>query len=337
MGYQTVSPDTIAHYLGHQGRRPYDPEKIRPNFHKLWDVGLLENVRIEAERAARGVTLVVTIEERPIIKEVEFTGNKKLSTSQIQDALKEEQDRGQGGGAAVPARHRRRARSALADMYIAQGFRSATVDYKIEDLSKTEKKVIFLIDEGDKVKIDSITFTGNDNVKAQTLRNAMKKTKVAVFWRILSDNTVYNQANYEADVESLKAVYQARGYKDVVVKDPTLDVYVVDPKKEAKKIKRRVRSRSRSRKGDKFYTNESRSCAVQQSGQPTETGVPTVFSTAAALKNSSSSFHPGSVLNRDRIIEGLAPIEAMYKSRGFIYCSWTPRIRRSATTRWTSS
>ena len=108
------------------------------------------------------------------------------------------------------------------------------MDYRIEDLSKTEKKVIFLIDEGDKVKIESISFTGNENVSAQTLRNAMHKTKVAVFWRILSDNTVYSQANYEADVESLKGVYQARGYKDVVIKDPILDVYVDEPRREAR-------------------------------------------------------------------------------------------------------
>ena len=113
-----------------------------------------------------------------------------------------------------------------------------------------------MIDEGDKVKIESITFTGNANVSAQTLRNAMKKTKVAVFWRILSDNTVYSQANYEADVESLKAVYQARGYKDIVVKDPILDVYVVDPDAEAKKIKRRVRMTIPIVEGDKFFTNE---------------------------------------------------------------------------------
>ena len=114
-------------------------------------------------------------------------------------------------------------------MYVAQGFRSATVDYRIEDISKTEKKVVFIIDEGDKVKIESINFTGNANLSATALRNAMHKTKVAVFWRILSENTVYNQANYEADVESIKNLYQAHGYKDVVVKDPTLDVYVIEP------------------------------------------------------------------------------------------------------------
>ena len=325
VGYQTVSPDTIAHYLGVKVGDPYDPEKIRANFHKLWDVGLLENVRIEAERAGTGVTLVVTIEERPIIKEVEFTGNKKLSTSQIKDALKENKIEVKAG-APLSVRDIARQRSALADMYIAQGFRSATVEFRIEDLSKTEKKVIFLIDEGDKVKIESITFTGNDNVKAQTLRNAMKKTKVATFWRILSENTVYNQASYEADVEGLKAVYQARGYKDVVVKDPTLDVYVVDPKKEAKKIKRRVRITIPIAEGDKFFTNEIRISAVQQSGQPTETGVPTVFSTEV-LKKQLFELPPGSVLNRDRIIEALSAIEGMYKSRGFVYLFMDPQYQ----------
>ena len=44
VGYQTVSPDTIAHYLGVKVGDPYDPEKIRANFQSLWDVGLLENV-----------------------------------------------------------------------------------------------------------------------------------------------------------------------------------------------------------------------------------------------------------------------------------------------------
>ena len=318
LGYQTVSPDTIAHYLGIKIGDPYDPAKIQQNFHALWDVGLLENVQIEAEREAGGVTLVVTIEERPVIKEVEFSGNKKLSSSQIRDVLKEAKTEIKVG-APLSARDLARARAVIAEAYITQGFRSATVDYKIEDLSKTEKKVTFLIDEGDKVKIASISFTGNDHVSAQTLRNAMHKTKVAVFWRILSDNTVYSQANYEADVESLKGVYQARGYKDVVVKDPILDVYVTNPETtDPKKIKRKVRLTIPIVEGDKFFTNDITIVAVRQNGQPTDSGVPEVFPPPQLLKTF-YDLQPGSVLNRDRIIEGLAQIETMYKSRGFIY------------------
>jgi len=317
VGFQTVSPDTIAHYLGIKVGDPYDPEKIRSNFHSLWEVGLLENVQIEAEREPNGVTLVVTIEERPIIKEVDFTGNKKLTTTQIRDVLKEAKVEVKAG-APLSLRDIARARAAIADAYLAQGFRSATVDYRIEDLSKTEKKVLFLIDEGDKVKIESIEFTGNEHVSSQTLRNAMHKTKVAVFWRILSDNTVYSQANYEADVESLKGAYQARGYKDVVIKDPTLDVYVVNPDAKPDKLKRRVRITIPIVEGDLFYTSEVRITAVQQNGQPTESGQPQVFSSKELLKPF-WELKPGTILNRDRIVEGLMQVETMYKSRGYIY------------------
>jgi outer membrane protein insertion porin family len=315
VGYQTVSPDTIAHYLGIKVGDAYDPEKIRANFHSLWDVGLLENIRIDAERSPAGVTLVVTIEERPIVKSIEFTGNKKLSNTQIRDRLRENKVEMQPG-APLSVRDLARARSAIADYYVEQGFRSATVDFKIEDLSKTEKKVTFLIDEGDKVKIESIKFTGNQAVSSQTLRNAMHKTKVAALWRILSENTTYSQANYEADVESIKGVYQSRGYKDIVIKDPILDVYVVNPK--AKKTKKRVRITIPVVEGDRFYTNQIRITRVEKSGQPGENPDPTVLPKEVLLKRF-RELKPGSVLNRDRLVEALSQIEQLYKSRGYIF------------------
>jgi len=329
VGYQTVSPDTIAHYLGIKVGDPYDPDLIKKNFPSLWEVGLLENARIDAERGPDGVTLVVTIEERPIVKEIEFEGNKKLSTSQIRDALKENKIE-LHVGAPLSLREIARARSGIADLYLASGFRSATVEYKIVDISKTEKKVVFIIDEGEKVKIESIQFTGNEHVSAQALRNAMRKTKVATFWRFLSEDTiVYNQANYEADVENIKNLYQSKGFKDVVVKDAILDVYVVNPDADPKKIKRRVRITVPIVEGDKFYTNDITITAVQQSGQPTETGQTTVFP-PEELKKLFFELKQGSVLNRDRLVEAFAQMEQMYKSRGYVYAFFDPAFTEVA-------
>ena len=146
----------------------------------------------------------------------------------------------------------------------------------------------------------------------------MKKTKVAVWWRFLSDNTVYSQANYEADVESLKDVYQAKGYKDVVVKDPILDVYVVNPKAKPEKIKRRVRITIPIVQGEKFYTNDITITRVLPSGQPADPPDVTVFPTRLLLKEF-KELTPGTVLDRDKLVTGLAAIEAMYKTRGYIY------------------
>jgi len=317
VGYQTVSPDTIAHYLGVKVGDPYDPEKIRANFQSLWDVGLLENVSVEAERDAAGVTLVVTIEERPTISSIDFTGNKKLSTSQIKDKLRDDKVEIHQG-APLSLRDIAKTRSAIADYYISQGFRSATVDFRIDDISKTDKKVVFVIDEGEKVKITSITFEGNKVISNRRLRRAMKKTKETALWRLFSEKTSYNQANYDEDVENVKALYQSRGYKNVVVKDPKIDIYVKNPRAKPKKIKRRARITIPIVEGERFYTGNIRVVRVNQQGQPADPPEPTVIPSNVLLKEF-SELPPGSVLNRERLVEALQHIEGKYKSRGYIY------------------
>jgi outer membrane protein insertion porin family len=317
LGYQTVSPETIAHYLGVKVGDPYDPEKIRSNFQALWDVGLLENVSVEAERDPGGVTLVVTIEERPTISAIEYSGNKKVSTSDIRDKLKEEKIEVKQG-APLSLREIAKSRSAIADLYTEKGFRSATIDYRIDDVSKTEKKVVFVIDEGEKVKIASIDFEGNTVLSDRRLRMAMKKTKVSVFWRIASDKTTYNQANYDEDVENVKALYQSRGYKDVVVKDPKIDIFVKNPKAKPKNIKRRARITIPIVEGERFYTGEIRVVRVNQQGQPADPPEPTVIPASQLIKEF-YELPAGSVLNRERLVEALQRIEMRYKSRGYIY------------------
>ena len=317
VGYQTVSPDTVAHYLGIKVGDPYNPEAIKSRFHTLWDVGLLDNVTIEAEREPQGVTLIVTIEERPTITALEFEGNKKITTSQIRDRLKEEKIEIRGGSP-LSLQQIARVRSVIADYYLEQGFRGVSVDFKVEDVTKTEKKVVFTIDEGDKIKIAEIKFEGNTVFPAWRLRQAMQKTKVDTFWRVFSENTTYSQANYEADVESIKAVYNSKGYKDVVVKDPILDIFIKNPKADPKKLKRAVKITIPIVEGDQYFINEIHIVRVDQSGKPMEEASAMVFPPKAILANF-WELTPGTVLNRDRLIEALSAVEGMYKSNGYIY------------------
>ena len=332
IGYQTVSPDTIAHYLGLKVGDTYDPERIRSNFQPLWDVGLLENISIEAEHGPDGVTLIVTIEERPSVKDIEFSGNKKFSASQIKDKLKEAKAEVHVG-APLSLRDVAKARSAIADYYSENGYRSATVDFKIEDVSKTEKKIVFTIDEGDKIKIASIHFQGNHVFAEWKLRNAMKKTKINTWWRFLSEeSTTYSQANYDADVENLRGLYQSKGYKNIVVKDPVLDIFVKNPKALPTKQKKRVRITIPIVEGSQFFTGQISIAKVNQSGQPAEESEAMVFPKDLLLKDF-RELKPGSVLNRDLLVEALSHIESRYKSRGYIYWFADPSYKELANRR----
>ena len=200
--------------------------------------------------------LVAVVVERPRVSDLEFRGNKKLTTSQLKDKLKEGKVEIRVG-APVSLRDVSKGKSVLADAYRAEGFRSAVVDTAIESMGENGRRVVFLVDEGDKIKIDDINFTGNTIFSDTRLYYAMKKTREANFYQFWDSKDVYNQASYEEDIELVKKIYQNAGYKDIVVKDPVISTFVVDPKEtRPEKIKRRAKIQIPLVEGERYYFGE---------------------------------------------------------------------------------
>ncbi|MGQ9835244.1 MAG: POTRA domain-containing protein, partial [Thermoanaerobaculaceae bacterium] len=70
VGGTTLTPDTVEYYLGVAPGDPYDAEEIAKNFHRFWDSGLLEDLKVEVEELGEGqVKLVVSIKERVKVSE----------------------------------------------------------------------------------------------------------------------------------------------------------------------------------------------------------------------------------------------------------------------------
>jgi outer membrane protein insertion porin family len=322
IGATAVSPETILFYLGLHVGDVYDAEKIRKSFANLWSSELFDDVKIEADRGSEGVTLFVTVTERPTITSVEYTGNKKLTLAQLRDKMTQEKA-SLKMGAPLSLKDVSAVSQAIRDAYQENGFRSVTVDFRLEGKAKTAQKLIFAIDEGEKIKIQAIRFTGNHVFSAARIRLAMKKTKVNTFWRLLSDKTVYNQANFDEDVESIKHLYQDFGYKDIVVKDPELDISVANPaQKNPKKVRKRIRVTIPLVEGEKFYFGNI-DIALEE-------GTPKVFPKETLLREFRYC-HPGAVLSRATLTEAMAAVEAKYKKKGYIYFYAEPQYQ--ATTK----
>ena len=54
----TVTSDTVSYYLGLGPGDPFDAELAAEGFHRLWDSGLFEDVRIEIEPTEDGEVIV---------------------------------------------------------------------------------------------------------------------------------------------------------------------------------------------------------------------------------------------------------------------------------------
>jgi outer membrane protein insertion porin family len=309
-GGKTTASETVGFYLGLKAGDPYDEELVKRNFTKLWDSGLFEDVSLEKETSPAGVILVANVVERPTVADLEFRGNKKLTTSQLKDKLKEGKIEIRVG-APVSLRDVAKAKSVLLEAYKAEGFRSVAIDATTENITDLQRRIVFLIDEGDKIKIESIVFTGNTVFGQVKLRYSMSKTKQAHWWRFFDSKSTYNQSGYEEDVEALRTVYQNAGYKDVVIKDPVLDVYVTNPKeKRPEKINRRVRMTIPIVEGEKFFF-----------GKVTVDGS-TVFK--PEILERFFPYKPGAPMNRAIIADGMKAVDAVYRSRGYIYAFMNP-------------
>ena len=311
-GGKTVTPETIGFYLGVKVGDPYDPTLLRRNFGRLWDSGLFEDLSLEKEDVPGGVKVIAVFVERPTVADLEFRGNKKLTTSQLKDKLKEGKAEIKVGSP-ISLREISKAKSVLADAYKAEGFRSVAIEATTEPAGENAKRIVFLIDEGDKLKIEQIHFTGNTVFGQQTLRNAMKKTATDHWWRFYDSKSVYNQANFDEDMDSLRKLYQGKGYKNVVIKDPILETYVVNPKEKLRdKIKRRLRVTIPIVEGDLFFFG-----TLKVEGS-------TVFPGANLEKL--FVYTPGKPLSRTILEDGIKTLNEAYQGRGYIYAFINPEF-----------
>jgi outer membrane protein insertion porin family len=231
-GGVTVTLDTVSYYLGLEAGDPLESEIIAEGFHRLWDSGLFETVRIESEPTDDGeVVLYVVVTERPFVSTVIFEGNKKVSTSDMKDQLDE---KGVDIPRNVPLKMSQlsRIQTAIKEIYDEEGFRSARVVFDVQDEGRNRRKVIFLIDEGGKVKIDEIDFVGNDVFSDSKLRGALKEVKAVNLYRKWGKSIIYTRENWEADRDNLRDFYMNRGFLDIKIGEPDLELLAKNPDAE---------------------------------------------------------------------------------------------------------
>lgn len=220
-GLQALAEETLRFYLGVEVGSPLDEEALNRNLHALWQRRLVDDVRIDRVPVEGGVRLVVTVVERPILRSVDYQGLKRLSRTDINERIAKDQIDVREGDP-LDMGELRRLESAIEEMYRDKGYRFAEAVFALEAVSPTERRVLFTIDEAEKVRIGDIDFQGNRVVGDWRLRWTMRKTKETnLLWRILKKD-IYNPATVQEDLQKVKDVYRAIGYKDVIVEDPLL-------------------------------------------------------------------------------------------------------------------
>jgi outer membrane protein insertion porin family len=305
-GNTSVASDTIRVYLGISPGDSYDPTTIRSNFPNLWQTGLFDDIRVEADQGAAGVVVRITVKERPRIGAIEYRGNKALNAAKIQEVL--EQDRiDLHIGSTIEQTQMRRAVEAIRKAYSEGGFEGVTVESSMEPMiNPAEQKIVFTVNEGIKARVADIEFTGNTVFSDRRLRAQMKDVKPHNLYTWIRKKSVYTPSKFQDDIEKVRNYYQDFGYKDVEFGDP-----VIETVREGKKP--RVRIVVPVREGEIHTFGE-----VSISGN-------TVFTDEQIIGN--WPLDEGETLRRRPVQNRIDLFNELYQRRGYIYAYINPEYR----------
>jgi outer membrane protein insertion porin family len=202
-GNQRVDAETIRNYLSITPGRSFSGADIDEAVKRLFGTGLFSDVRINQV----GSTLVVQVSEYQTVNQVLFQGNKKIKDAQLAGTV-QLKPRGTFSPASLDTDA-----EAIRAAYQRIGRNDATVTPKTVDLGDNRVNVVFEINEGDRTKIASINFTGNNAFSDRRLSDVIATKRSTILSFLLRDD-IYDEERLRADEEALRRFYYNRGYAD---------------------------------------------------------------------------------------------------------------------------
>ncbi len=148
-------------------------DNIATAIRRLWKHGLVGDVTIKIDRVeGQDVYLIVELAERPRLTDFYFTGIPKGKQSSLREDLKLIK------GKIVNDAVVRNAELSVKKYFAKKGFLNAEVKVvqETDTLNRGGVRLRIDVDMNAKVRINEISFVGNDQVSSSTLKGKMKKT-----------------------------------------------------------------------------------------------------------------------------------------------------------------
>jgi outer membrane protein insertion porin family len=203
-GIQRTEAGTVFSYLPVKVGDTMTDDKAAQAIKTLFATGFFKDVRIEIDDSV----IVVVVEERPAIAQIDFVGLKEFDKEPILKGLKD-------AGFAVSRSFDRgmleRAEQELKRQYLTRGKYAMTVTTTVTPLERNRVGINFNIDEGDSAVIRQINIVGASSFKEKDLLELFElRTPNWISWYTKNDQ--YSKQKLSADLETLRSFYMNRGF-----------------------------------------------------------------------------------------------------------------------------
>jgi len=214
-GAQAVSKERILAQIRTKVGQPYSSQVVEQDIAALYKTGAIQNVRIFAQPEGDGVKVIVAVQTRAILREIEITGAERIKPKRLRKEIKLKLNY------PVNEQQLEEARQKIIDVYQGQGFTDVSVQFRIDpiDEKRGTARVVFTVNEGVRGAVKQVRFEGNAHFSEKVLRKQMKtRGRTPIYF--VDKTGRFDEVQLEQDLDKLREFYQDHGYIDVEIKTP---------------------------------------------------------------------------------------------------------------------
>src|SRR5213595_229452 len=214
-GPATISKERILAQMRTKIGQPYSNEVVQEDIKTLYKTGYIRNVRIFAQPEGDGVKVIVAVQTRAILREIEITGAERIKPKRLRKEIKLPLNR------AVDEQQLEEARQKIIDVYQGQGFTDVSVQFRVDpiDEKRGTARVVYTVNEGVRGAVKQVQFEGNAHFSEKVLRKQMKTRGRSPIYFVDKTGRL-DEVQLEQDMDKLREFYQDHGYIDVEIKTP---------------------------------------------------------------------------------------------------------------------
>jgi outer membrane protein insertion porin family len=220
-GLKRIEKDAVLSKLSTKAGVAIDRELIRNDVIALFNMGYFDDIQVDAERVPSGANLILTVRERPVIGDIEFVGNERITTSDLQAVIKVKQ------WSILDVNKVKEDIGLITKAYEDKGYYLAKVAFEVvqPDPKKSDEVTLrYKINDFDKVQIKKITFLNNKAFSDDQLKNVLGETREGGAFSFMSNSGSFKEAAFKNDLVRLTYYYLDHGYVKFKYESPVVTI-----------------------------------------------------------------------------------------------------------------
>ncbi|QID33254.1 outer membrane protein assembly factor BamA [Pampinifervens florentissimum] len=239
-GAQYVPEDVIVGLINIKQGSLYSPDMVRESIRRMYRTGFFDQVEVYEERVGEDVVLIYRVKDLPVIYKIEFVGNRKIKSDELERKIGIETEVGKiepeeliKGFTSAPAVEerleiQRRLRLGrvltreelefikrkIVEAYVKEGYSNVQVNYELVP-KKGASKVVYRIVEGEPEYVKSINFTGNRTFSRGRLLGLMETKPVSLLAFRLKPP--YSEDVLREDLRKVRDFYRSEGFLEAEI------------------------------------------------------------------------------------------------------------------------